>query len=281
MGRSFAALALLAGTVAITSPAAAGPLADGFVDITIGVLSLGSAEPLIDRTERFPFSEPITLEFGPLGSVEAAGIVGIDPDPTVTYEFSVTNTTGDLLFGTLSVDFDISPVAGGVPGFSFLEVFYDGEGATGIGLVQHLPKLVSCDLGGPHGDAIQIEDLTLNAFDVLAGVVTSFEAGPVAIPDAPEGTFDRLCIQFSFNHLAPGDSAVFRGGTSIVPPPEVCDDSVDNDGDRAIDCDDLDCAEEPICVPEPAQVLLSLAGLLTVGILGGTRPRKGREIRDR
>jgi hypothetical protein len=266
MRRSLTAFAVLVGMHAVASPASAGTITDGLVDVTITVLNRKDAVPLIGQTQRFAFSEPILLEFGPLGSVEAAAIVGIDPDPVVTYEFSLTNTTEDPLLGALVVDFDIVPVEGGVPGSSFLEAFYEGSGGTMIGLLQHLSMAVSCDLG-PGGDGIELEELTLSTTEAPPGVVTVLEAGPVAIPEAPDGTFDRLCVQLSFNELAPGDSLVLRGITSIAPPPEACDDGVDNDGDGLVDCDDAECEQEPICVPEPAQSALFVVALGCVALL--------------
>ena len=42
--------------------------------------------------------------------------------------------------------------------------------------------------------------------------------------------------------------------TQGPPPAEVCDDGVDNDGDRATDCQDSDCAEAPGCDPAPVEI---------------------------
>jgi hypothetical protein len=50
-----------------------------------------------------------------------------------------------------------------------------------------------------------------------------------------------------------------RGGPACPPlgggDPEICDDSIDNDGDGEVDCDDSDCAGDPACnggcVPSP------------------------------
>jgi hypothetical protein len=43
------------------------------------------------------------------------------------------------------------------------------------------------------------------------------------------------------------------------PPPEICDDGIDNDLDGDIDCDDSDCLQAPICQPvdgcEPASAI--------------------------
>ena len=38
---------------------------------------------------------------------------------------------------------------------------------------------------------------------------------------------------------------------NITPPPaEICDDGIDNDGDEDVDCDDLDCLIDPVCLSD-------------------------------
>lgn len=40
-------------------------------------------------------------------------------------------------------------------------------------------------------------------------------------------------------------------GCGSGTPPESCDDGADDDGDGLVDCDDLDCADDPICQAPP------------------------------
>ncbi|MEM7230938.1 MAG: dockerin type I domain-containing protein [Planctomycetota bacterium] len=40
-------------------------------------------------------------------------------------------------------------------------------------------------------------------------------------------------------------------GVAFPGDAEICDDGLDNDGDRAIDCTDADCVEEPVCPVAP------------------------------
>ncbi len=46
------------------------------------------------------------------------------------------------------------------------------------------------------------------------------------------------------------DDLVYPLGTSWNPVAEICDDSIDNDGNGATDCDDNLCREKPMCRPE-------------------------------
>jgi len=44
---------------------------------------------------------------------------------------------------------------------------------------------------------------------------------------------------------------LLAGSVAAAPPgngdPEICDDGIDNDGDRKVDCDDRDCRDDPAC----------------------------------
>jgi hypothetical protein len=44
---------------------------------------------------------------------------------------------------------------------------------------------------------------------------------------------------------------LLAGPVAAAPPgsgdPEICDDGIDNDGDRKVDCDDRDCRDDPAC----------------------------------
>jgi hypothetical protein len=203
---------LFAGILGIAPAASAGSIEGGSLVITTLVLTI--PEVLIDSTKTFTLSGPTSVEIGPLGGVEALARVMVDPDPVASYEFSITNTTDDLLFGAFQVDFDIVPPDLGVPGMSFLAVTYDDAGAGPMGRVEHLPKVVDCAVG-PGEPGVILEELRLNAEDGVSPGTTVFSVGPLPIS---EGGFDRLCVQLSFNHMPPGASASFSGVTRLPEP---------------------------------------------------------------
>ena len=69
--------------------------------------------------------------------------------------------------------------------------------------------------------------------------------------------------------------AVFEGGTAI--PEGHCGDGYDNDLDGTLDCDDADCAADPVCLPACADTAY-LGGLLqldTRGLLDDEAPSCG------
>ncbi|MCX4243467.1 M57 family metalloprotease [Paraliomyxa miuraensis] len=48
-----------------------------------------------------------------------------------------------------------------------------------------------------------------------------------------------------------GVTLTVEGAGGAPVPDEVCDNGADDDGDGAADCDDTDCAGEPVCAPPP------------------------------
>ncbi len=176
---------LFAGILGIAPAASAGSIEGGSLVITTAVLTIQRA--LINSTETFTLSGPTSVEIGPLGGVEAFARVMVDPDPVASYEFSITNTTDDLLFGAFQIDFDIVPPDAGVPGMSFLAVTYDDAGEGQMGRVEHLPKVVDCAVG-PGEPGVILEELRLNAEEGVSPGTTVFSVGPLPIS---EGRFDR------------------------------------------------------------------------------------------
>ncbi len=203
---------VFAAILGIAPAASAGSIEGGSLVITTVVLT--TEDVLIDSTETFALLGPTTVEIGPLGGVEASAQVMVDPDPVVSYEFSITNTTDDLLFGAFQVDLDIVPPDAGVPGMSFLAVTYEDAGERPLGLVEHLPKVVDCAVGAGEPGVI-LEELRLRAEAGVSPGTTTFSVGP--LPISEEG-FDRLCVQLSFNHMPPGASASFSGVTTLPEP---------------------------------------------------------------
>lgn len=52
---------------------------------------------------------------------------------------------------------------------------------------------------------------------------------------------------------------------------EDCDDLIDNDFDGDTDCDDTDCTDDPVCLPEPSAILTLAASIAFLATLGRRR----------
>lgn len=151
----------------------------------------------------------------------AIGEIGIDGkgDPFLSYEWEIENTTDEMMDGELFVTIDIEPIAGGLPALATLEVEVTDPGGEGVDMEAfHVTVLQGNDATFPTTSPMELFIQT----DVTQAGATLVSAGPALLPDPlpVEGTsFIRLQVIQEFGGLAPGDTAVFRGSTVIVPEP--------------------------------------------------------------
>ena len=112
-----------------------------------------------------------------------------------------------------------------------------GDQAINIELVETLPEgLVGQDpsQGEFNDDGSQL---------VFQGEVSNGDSISYIIPGAQAGA--RYCLGSVDGNPISGDNTLFR--PLLRRCPEICDNGIDDDRDRAIDCDDTDCADAPAC----------------------------------
>jgi len=79
------------------------------------------------------------------------------------------------------------------------------------------------------------------------GAVLASAGTPV---DETDQGFKANCMNLDGTYVAPAYIAIRCIGLSV----EVnCSDTVDNDGDGMVDCDDTDCTSDPACAPAPVE----------------------------
>jgi hypothetical protein len=80
---------------------------------------------------------------------------------------------------------------------------------------------------------------------------------PACVSGTPTGGL--ITVDWTMGARNTGDQVNAAHADDLVmiqgpPPAEVCDDEIDNDGDRAVDCQDDDCAAAAGCDPPPVEI---------------------------
>ena len=77
--------------------------------------------------------------------------------------------------------------------------------------------------------------------------------GGCSDPPAPQEICDNE-LDDDGDRAADCDDPDCRSAPACALPVELCDNDLDDDGDDAVDCDDPDCAAEPACNPPPQEL---------------------------
>jgi hypothetical protein len=214
---------------------AASPAAGGAAPPSVGIASLlvfdANVASVVNLEEGVPVSGPGALRIDAFGSLPGSLVVSFDPDPRVSYELAIENTTGAPIQGALVLEVPIVPVAGSPPGHARLDAQADDPGGALSMTAQHLPILVE-DVG-PTGRDTFLAALVLSANTANTTLLRQ-TAGPETVPRARSGQYDRFAVQLSFS-LAAGDTGFFGGSASLPDPLGGCDDYLDNDADGRAD----------------------------------------------
>jgi len=234
-----------------TGPAGAGiaaSLTKNFI-VQPGVTSFGITFSYDFVTEEWP--EFVGTQFN-----DSVRIVLVEPDENVIV-LAVESVNGSTFFPVEGIDF---------PG---------GDGTVGHTGWKTVSAVIPITKG-PGSYVVQIQDAGDDVYDSvvlvdairLVGDVQALYCGSPAAGDCCEAHPTPFCIDGSCcNTVCLLDPSCCQtewdGGcvalaiancSGCVPPAEICDNGVDDDGDQLVDCDDPDCVEHPACAPPPAEI---------------------------
>jgi uncharacterized protein (TIGR03382 family) len=257
---------------ALGAPATAGagtfPGGGGYVTL----LAFAGATQVLLIDQPLPADEPGAIELLDLGPLAGAAALRWDPDPLSGPELRLHNTTASALQGALVLGLAIPPTGGGPTGWSEFAVEYTDEGGGGLDETVQLATFFTED--DNRSTSTVVPELSFET-DVTSESPLAFAAGPVVLPEPTRGDFFvELAVQLSFT-LDAGDTLVLRGATAFPdPPPAVCADGFDNDGDGLIDFpEDPSCqsATQTTELPEPGGASGLAAGVFVLLLLARRR----------
>ncbi len=205
-----------------------------------------STDP-VTVTEETTVTNPITGEEIPLtvqvtyASVDEGGNTTVEPLselPAGEFPDDIELVVDDFV----AAFFDISTGATVRPPIDVCATYPDD---TNDGIVDGTESASECDVRILHEENAFFVPRTLGADDPSCQLPMGAEN---LCPGAPEFGGSPPCIDRVANVVCGQVQNLSPFTVALTVEQEICDDGSDNDGDGDIDCDDPDCAGDPLCV---------------------------------